>query len=350
MLEQTKNYFRLVAEGRENRKLSKIFFPVLILASWIYGGINRTVRFCYEKNILKRRRFPFPVISVGNLTWGGTGKTPLVEYLAHYVSRQRRTPLVLTRGYSHDEASQFKRHLPRALVGVGRNRVAVAEEMMQKHHIDVAILDDGLQHWPIVRDLEIVTVSALNPFGNEKLIPHGILREPLNILTKVQIVVITHVNLVTADRLQELRERISQLAPQACLVESYLEPLFFYRPSKKKRVPLNRLQQTCVTTFSGVGAPRSFQLLLMRLQIKPMRNFEYPDHHVFRAEELREIKAVSEAAGFKQIITTEKDFYRTPDLIANILDPLILAVRLRILRGEEYLTEYLLKALGVTRR
>jgi tetraacyldisaccharide-1-P 4'-kinase len=104
-----------------------------------------------------------------------------------------------------------------------------------------------------------------------------------------------------------------------------------------------------VATFSGVGTPRSFQLLLANSLIKPVRNFEFEDHHIFTENELRDIKRVSEAASADEIITTEKDFYRSPELITRVLNPLILAARLRISVGEEVLTERLFRLLGVTR-
>jgi len=349
MLRSVRNYFRLMAEDKQNGVLSYVFCPFLELSGWVYGKAVAFLRFSYEKKMLPRRRLPFPVVSVGNLTWGGTGKTPLVEYLARKVSERHRSPLVLTRGYSHDEVEQLKHHLPRAIVGAGKNRWRVAQEMKRKHRIDLAILDDGFQHWPIERDIEIVVINALNPFGNGKLIPRGILREPVSILKKAVIVVLQNVNLAKREDVQALKEKINKIAPKIFLVESYFEPLFFYRARKRSRVSIERLRHRRVTTFSGLGTPRSFQLLLSRCQMKPVRNFEFGDHHKFTEKEMKEIKRVSESASVDEIITTEKDFYRCPELIAKVLDPLVLAARLRIASGEEILTDRLFRLLGVTR-
>ena len=349
MLNFLRNYFRLLAEGRENGMMSHAFHPVLTVAGQVYGAAVGMVRSLYEKKVLPRKRLPFPVISVGNLTWGGTGKTPFVEYLARKIGEQHRTPLLLTRGYSHDEVEQFRHHLPRAVIGVGRDRAAVAEKLTKERRVDVAILDDGLQHWPIERDIEVITLNALNPFGNGQLIPRGILREPVSTLKKAAIIAIAHVNLVKPEELTKLREKIRQVAPSAFLVETYLEPLFFYRAKKRSRLSIDRLKNQRVATFSGVGAPRSFQLLLSRLHLKPVRNFEFADHHMFSETDLKEIKQVSQSGEVDEVITTEKDFYRSRDAIANILDPLVLAVRLRISAGEDVLTERLFRLLGVTR-
>ncbi len=349
MLKATRNYFRLLAEDKQQDMFSKALYPVLELGGWFYGKGVETMRFCYEKGMLRRKRLPFPVVSVGNLTWGGTGKTPLVEYLARKISERHRSPLVLTRGYSHDEVEQIKHHLPRVTVGVGKDRWRIANNMKQQHRIDVAILDDGFQHWPIERDVEIVVINALNPFGNEKLIPRGILREPVSILKKAAIVVLSHVNLADPKRVEELKKKISQAAPQALFAESYLEPLFFYRARKRVRVPLQRLKDKRVTTFSGIGTPRSFQILLSKCLMKPVRNFEFEDHHQYTEGDFQEIRRVSDLAGVDEIVTTEKDFYRSQDLISKTLNPLVLATRLRIASGEDILTDRLFRLLGVTK-
>jgi tetraacyldisaccharide 4'-kinase len=345
-----RNYFRRLAEGNEKGFWSRIWVPVLDLASVVYGLTVSLTRSLYENGTLKREKLPFPVVSVGNLSWGGTGKTPLVEYLSRRASERGMTPLVLTRGYSHDEVEQMKRQLPRAVIGVGKHRVQVARKMAKEFPVKLAVLDDGLQHFPIERDLEIITINALNPFGNGKLIPRGILREPLTILGKAHLIVITHVNLIDPKQLQELKTRIGQAAPKAALVEAFLEPLFFYRAKKRMRVPIERLQNQRVTTFAGIGMPRSFQVLLLRSQIKPVRNFEFPDHHQFSAFELKEVKRVSESASVDEIVTTEKDYCRNSKLIADILNPLILATRLRITSGENILMSKLSALMGGPQR
>ena len=346
MANSTRNYFRRLAEGYEDGPLSKVLSPVLEMAGGAYGCGVGTLRGLYEKKILKSTQLPFPVISVGNVTWGGTGKTPFVEYLARRIGETGKTALILTRGYSHDEVEQMRAHLPKAVIGIGANRISVAREISAKQKIDVAILDDGLQHWPVHRDMEIVLVNALNPFGNYKLIPRGILREPLSVLGKASLVVISHANLVPPKQLTELKDEIRKYAPKAQLVESYLDPLFFYRARKKARVPLVKLENQRVTTFSGVGMPRSFQLLLTRHHIRPIRNFEFTGHHVFSKQELQEIKSVSDSASATEIITTEKDFYRAPEMISDVINPLVLAAKLRISSGEDVLNRKIFELTG----
>ncbi len=342
-----KNYFRLMAEDQGVGISTQVWKPVLNGASWLYRIGVFFLRSLYQQGIFPRRRLPFPVISVGNLTWGGTGKTPLVEYLARRVIERGKTPLILTRGYSHDEVEQFRSHLPRARLGVGKERYQVARGMSRNERIHVAILDDGFQHWKIMRDIEILTINALNPFGNRKLFPRGILREPPEALRRASVIVLSHVNLVDPKELEKLRQEIRRYAPQAFITESFFEPLFFFRARQRNRISLDRLGNRRVATFTAVANPRSFQLLLTRNGIRPARNFEFCDHHVFTEKELEEIREVSQKSEVDEIVTSEKDFYRSPKIISEILNPLVLVARLQISAGEEILNDRIFRLLGV---
>lgn len=347
-MDNLKNYFRLLAEDKSADALSRFLYPLLEVAAWLYGHAVSLSRSFYGKKILRCHRLPFPVISVGNLTWGGTGKTPFVEYLARKICAHRRVPLILTRGYSHDEVESLRHHLPTAILGVGKNRAQVAAQILsEKKHVDVAILDDGFQHAALERDADIVAVNSLNPFGNEKLIPRGILREPLTALRRAMIVMLTHVNLAPEETLKKIKERVAAVAPQAQIIETFMEPLFLYRAKTKARIFLDKMAGKRVTTFAAVGTPRSFQLVLQRAQMKTVRNFEFLDHHEYTEKELEQIKQVSQSASAEEIITTEKDFFRSRELISRVLNPLVLAARLRIVSGEEILTDRLFRLLGV---
>ncbi|HTL48233.1 MAG TPA: tetraacyldisaccharide 4'-kinase [Verrucomicrobiae bacterium] len=348
MSARIRNFVRLLTEDKIRGPFSGILYSLASFFSGLYAYAAGVRKNFFDQKVWKSEKLPFPVISVGNLTWGGSGKTPLVEYLAYRINELQKRALVLTRGYSHDEIVQYKEHLPHVLIGVGKNRVQTAQKILQQHKVDLGILDDGFQHWPIERDIDVVTVNSLNPFGNELLIPRGPLREPIVALKRAHIVVLTHVNLVKPEELDALRLRVKELAPEAAVVESFLEPLFFYRGQKKQRIPLERLQNQKVTTFSGVGVPRSFQLILAQRQIRAVRNFEFTDHYRFTRRDLEEVKYVSEAAASQEIITTEKDFYRAPDMIAKVLNPLVLATRLRIASGEDILTGALSRLLGAS--
>lgn len=348
MSKSIRNYFLRLAQGENHEPGARLLTPLLELASCGYGAVSNFTRGLYEAKILPRQKLAFPVVSVGNLTWGGTGKTPFVEYLATRVGDFGKTPLVLTRGYNHDEVRQLERHLPRAVIGVGKDRAATAKKISRDRAINLAILDDGFQHWPLERDLELVMINAVNPFGNGKLLPRGILRESQAALRRAHFIVISYSNLVPKQTLAQLKEKVQGIAPQAAFLETRLDPLFFYRTKNRARVGPEKLRDKRVTTFSGLAAPRTFQLLLSEMQIKPVRNFEFADHHPYSVQDLDEIKEVSQAAFADEIVTTEKDYYRTPEMITERINPLVLAVRLAILSGEEALKGRLCQLLGIT--
>lgn len=348
MRNSMRTYFRLLAENRQKGFLANALCPVAAGASLLYGFGSGILQNLYRAGILPRRKIALPVISVGNITWGGAGKTPFVEYLARKIVESHKVPMILSRGYDMDEVEQMKHHLPQAIIAVGADRFRAAEEALKTRKADIVLLDDGMQHWPLERDLDVAVINSLNPFGNGHLIPRGILREPVQALNRASLIILTHINLIAPAELTQLKEKLARIAPHASICEAYLEPLFFYRASKRKRVSLDRLQNQRVATFSGVGTPRSFQLLLSRCSIRPTRNFEFSDHHHFTDIELAEVKRVSESASVEEIITTEKDFYRSPDKITQILNPLVLATRLRIASGEEHVTDKIQKLLGVS--
>lgn len=347
-MDSLKNYFRLLAEDKRNDAFSSLLYPLLTLAAWFYEVGTRIFRWLYENKLLVRKHLSVPVVSVGNLVWGGAGKTPFVEYLVRRICAYRKVPLILTRGYSHDEVEELQHHLPMVILGVGKDRYKVAERVkVEKKHFDIAILDDGLQHVALNRDADVIVVNSLNPFGNGKLIPRGILREPLSVFGKATIVVLTHVNLVGEEELRKIKETIIFWAPKARFVETLMEPLFLYRAKNKARISIEKMAGKRIATFAAVGTPRSFQLLLQRFRIKTVRNFEFLDHHPYTQKDLEKIKQVSQSANTEDVVTTEKDFYRSREMITRVLNPLVLAARLKVVSGEEILTDGLFRLLGV---
>ncbi len=337
-----RNYFRLLAEDQPYASRWAWFWkPVLKLASVFYLVGLRFHCFLYEIGVLKQHRFNCPVISVGNMTWGGTGKTPLVEYIARFYINCRKTPLILARGYGQDENKLLAHQLPDAQFGIGEDRVQAAKRVLAARSVDAIILDDGFQHWRIKRDLDVVVMNAINPFGNFSLIPRGILREPSESLKRASIVVLTDVNLTPRKDLENLKVQIRTIAPKMEFVEAYREALYFYRPGSRERIQVDRLQGERVTSFSGIGTPRSFQMLLNQLGLKTIRNFEFSDHHRFTEAELKEIVSAKESSESEEIITTEKDFFRCEEAMKKIVKPLVLKVRLHLTTGEGLLHQYL---------
>ena len=340
---KTRNHFRLIAEGHPSAgKWVFLLRPFLSLGAFIYRIGLSVHRSLYQFGILKQRSFELPVISVGNVVWGGAGKTPLVEHIARFYLNRAKTPLILARGYGEDESKELARKLPEAKFGIGKDRFAAGREALHSGPADVIVLDDGFQHWPLARNLDIVVINVLNPFGNSSLIPRGILREPIASLKRASMIVLNDVNLKPRQELDQLKKTIRQIVgSEIPFVEAYHEPLYFYRPYSRERLAPERLEGERVTSFSGIGMPRSFQMLLNQIGLRTARNFEFCDHHMYTEQELKEIRAMKELSESEEIVTTEKDFFRCEELMNKIFRPLVLKVRLRFTGGEDVLARKL---------
>ncbi|KAK8458510.1 hypothetical protein SEVIR_3G392600v4 [Setaria viridis] len=265
-----------------------------------------------------RRALPVPVVSVGNLTWGGNGKTPMVDFLARSFHRLGISPLLLTRGYAGgDEPKMLRRRLSdtSAKIGVGANRAAVASSMLQKygyiHHsetfhadkklsaisklesskIGVAILDDGMQHWSLLRDVEIVMVNGLAPWGNTHFIPRGPMREPLSALGRADIVVIHNADLASQVQLKAVRSTIEDNAATCSVFYSRLAPSHIFEVKQpSRRLSLNVLNDKIVLCVSAIGCPNAFIHTVKEMGPLKIDRLDFSDHHFFNAHDLEIIQ------------------------------------------------------------
>lgn len=326
---------------------SAIKFPLFIL-SLIYGAIVRILILFYCFN---PRRLRCKVISVGNITLGGTGKTSLVEYIANYVKQQGRKVAILTRGYKRkitsydlgvasyekmgDEPFMLAKKLGDIPVIVDADRIRSAKKAVEDYQVDTVILDDGFQQWRIIKDLEIVTIDSTDPFGNRHLLPRGILREPLSSLRRADILVLTKTNL-NPDTV-DLQDVLSRINPSALIVESIHQPLGFYKinqPDELLNVEI--LKGGTVTLVSGIGEPDSFENLIISLGINIGPAFRFPDHHCYSEKDLKKITEASQNKNVDAVVTTEKDAVRlsqTSDLSCQ-LSVLVLCIGLKITKNE----------------
>jgi len=322
-----------------------IFWPVklfLLLLSFIYGLLARVLILLYG---LKPQRLNCKVISVGNITLGGTGKTPLVEFIAQYLKREGHKVAILTRGYKRktidyrlstidyktmgDEPYMLSKKLEGIPIIVDADRARGAEKAIKDYNADTIILDDGFQQWGIIKDLEIVTIDAANPFGNFHLLPRGILRQPLSTLKKVDLFVLTKTNLgLKQDKPNNF---LSAINPKAQIFESGHKPVSFYGlKNPDELLSINALGNKLVTLVSGIGDPNSFEKLIFNLNIHIGLSFIFPDHHDYTQRDLDKIIAVSKEKGIDTIITTEKDAVRLCDKRDAISEMHILVLRIEL--------------------
>lgn len=309
-------------------------------------GVRRAL---YEWGFLISRELSARVVSVGNLTTGGTGKTPLVVWIARWLQQRNIATAVLTRGYGarppgggdSDETLLFRRLLPKVPLLVGKSRLRLGRQAVERFNTECAILDDGFQHLAIGRDLDIVLVDSLMPFGFERLLPRGLLREPPGCLRRADLLVFTRSDLCPKDDLRALHRRVREICGSRPIVESAHRPVRFYRHLTEESRPLGWVKGRRVFAFSALGNPDAFPRTLQTLGAEVLGHRAFRDHHWYRESELDEIAQAAAEAGADAVVTTEKDAVK----IAAWRDPApplhVLAVEIAFLQGEELLVEAL---------
>lgn len=328
------NYLYNLATDKYNGFIPSCVKFFLFILSLIYGFIVRILIFVYG---FVRFRPDCKVISVGNITLGGTGKTPLVEYIGRYLKTQGHKVAIVSRGYkTGDEPRMLEKNLKNIPVIVDADRKRAIKRALGDYGIDTVILDDGLQQWKIKKDIEIVVIDAANPFGNGQMLPRGILRQPLSTLRCADIFVFSKTGLNPG--IQNAKVFLQRINPAALSAESRHQPLGFYDPAEEEKL-LNpdMLKGKTVTLFSAIGDPGSFEDSISKMGINIGLVFRFPDHHNYLKDDLDRIFKNSKENNIDTIITTEKDAVKLGGLKAPAYGLRVLALRieLRITENEE---------------
>jgi tetraacyldisaccharide 4'-kinase len=297
----------------ENRK-SKI--PSLLPAGLRWAGPLLAAGYGLGSRLhraLSRPRYaPLATLCIGNITVGGTGKTPATEYFARGLALRGRRPAVLLRGYKQqagDEAVELRSALDglRIPMFIGADRRASGAKAREQG-CDVALLDDGFQHWRLARDLDIVLVDATAPFGGFHLVPWGRLREGPEALSRAGVVIITRADMIPAADLSELEKQVAHYAPRAALAKARHRPVALRECVKGGiRLGLELLKETPVFAASGLGNPRAFPRALSGLGAKVLGHSCYPDHFAYTPLELDSMISAAKKAGAKALVVTAKD-------------------------------------------
>lgn len=307
--------------------------PVLTPVALLYGGVLR-LRNAYYDRPGAARRAALPVISVGNITVGGTGKTPLVIELARRLHQSGRRPAVLTRGYkaapgqTADEVLELQDALPDVPVVVNRDRVAGAAAARQEHRADCVLLDDGFQHRRLARDLDMVLIDALDPQGGGQMLPVGRLREPLIGLRRADVFVITRANQITPERLAEITTWLTAYRTHQPVLEARVEPRGVHLPDGTLQPP-EFLHSKRVLAVSGVGNPASFEALVRGLGATATLH-RYPDHHAYTSADATDLLNMLPEAP-ELVVTTRKDWVKLSRVWPAEAPPLVrLDIRLAL--------------------
>lgn len=288
--------------------LSKFWNPVLAAGETVYRAVIRKWDEHY-RNPENRHKVSAKVLSVGNITCGGTGKTPIVMMLARTLAARGKRVAVLTRGYGQDETFELKNGLAGVPILVGRDRVKTAAEAILKTHAEFLILDDGFQHRRLERDCDIVAVNATNPFGNGHLLPAGMLREPVEGLARAGVFVITKAAL-GRQNVNLIRQRLREINPGAQIFESNHEPVRFIDYANNEPVELVAVMGRKIALLTGIEDPASFERILLRLGARVVFAARFDDHHLFTPGEIQSVVRSASELGAEFLVTTAKDYYR----------------------------------------
>jgi len=276
--------------------------------SAVYGAAAKVRAWLYARGWLKQKRLKGTVISVGNITVGGTGKTPMVIWLAEKFLAEGKRVAILSRGYKSaggrsDEIELMKHRLcGKALFGVGKNRYAAARPL-EEQGIEIFLLDDGFQHLPLARDFDIVLIDRLQPLSEEKVLPAGRLREPLSALNRADAVVYTRTDgaKTTVGLIQQLKR--FPIFPASTQVQGFR--LF---GADEKLQSVAEISEGPFFAFCGIGNPEAFFLDLKRWGAKIAGQRAFRDHHRYTPAEMLAIEEAAQRAGASALVTTEKDF------------------------------------------
>jgi tetraacyldisaccharide 4'-kinase len=366
--------FLEIISGRRRGPLASLLRWMLWLlqAPYALAVSHRTRQFDSGKR--KIHKVQVPVISVGNLTTGGTGKTPLVAWLARTLPQlpapdaETRAPVqvvLISRGYGakpglvNDEAMELEKQLPGIPHLQNPDRVAAARQAIEQHHATILLLDDAFQHRRIHRDLDLVLLDALAPWGYGHLLPRGLLREPVSGLRRAQAVGLSRADLIDVAKREVIREQVERLAPEAawfeichrprCLINAAgtTSPLPNKTPEETSHKTSDKIsdhQPVPILAFCGLGNPEGFHRSLEQAGFRILAYQNFPDHHPYDKTDIEQLVAwCSQFPEAKKVICTRKDLVKLSQTALGSVPLEALAIEVEFLRGEA-------EVLGLLRR
>jgi len=358
-----------VVFDRRHGKRAAVFRACMWSASQLFSLIVQLRLWLYQQRILRNHPLGCLVVVVGNLTVGGTGKTPVVEKFARSLAEKGRKVAILSRGYKSraepmwrrwwrtivtggepppprvvsdgqtvlldsdvagDEPYMLAKNLPGVIVLVDKNRVKAGHYAIRKFGCDTLVLDDGFQYLPMKGRLNLLLVDSTNPFGNGHLLPRGILREPIKHIKRASYIFLTKSN---GQRDPELEDLIRRHKPEADIIECAHQPKYLQDLVTGERRELSHLKGARVGAFSGIAVPESFEGFLRRYGANLIYTRRFLDHHRFSEHELDRICEQVVGANLDYLVTTEKDAVRLEEGRKFPLPIYYLRLEIEILSG-----------------
>ena len=358
-----KEYYLSILSGHQRDFFATLFRLFLTVLTFLYLAVLHTRNALYRYGITKRKTLPAKVISIGNITAGGTGKTPLVEFLARYLRTKKKKIAILSRGYGgrvpstsecvksaedgkcnnqndvNDEYLILRENLEGIPILLGKDRLYNGEKAIFNYGSECLILDDGFQHIKLKRDLDIVVIDALNPFAGEYLIPRGFLREPLKGLKRADLFVISHCNQINEDRLRTLYTKLQNFNKNIDICESIHEPVHLENISDNSLWNTSWLRGKRIYGLCAIGNPQSFAATLKELGVCLIQFHTYPDHHAYTQAELDNVVAEAKHLGADAIVVTQKDAVKLKNKDIHATNVMSLKIEIRITKGIEFFEE-----------
>ncbi|MFH1395567.1 MAG: tetraacyldisaccharide 4'-kinase [Candidatus Omnitrophota bacterium] len=301
---------------------------VLRVLSWIYYAAVKFVDKSYKAGIRRQIKINVPVISVGNITLGGTGKTPFAIFLAEYCQLKGRNPAILIRGYGKDENRMLADELADVSIFTGQDRVKTAAAAVSQKK-DVIILDDGFQHRRIRRDFNILVLDSVSLFGNKALIPRGILREPVSSLKRADAFVLTKADMIDETRQNAVKGMLTSDFPNIPVALVCHRPLSFTDVTGAS-YPVEIVNGLRIAVFSGIGDPDYFAFLLKKQGAVIAFRRDYPDHYQYTQKDVDKIYSEICDKKVQKVIVTAKDYVKLKSLDLSYLEDKVFILKIGI--------------------
>ncbi|MEI6892617.1 MAG: tetraacyldisaccharide 4'-kinase [Pontiella sp.] len=375
--EQLETYLLSVIDGTLKGKWPALLRVIMKILSWVFAVIVQVRILLYKHRIIRGNTLGCQVISVGNLTVGGTGKTPVVEVFARNLQQQGRKVAILSRGYKSkeksfrekmiqrittgkietpprvvsdgkrllldswtagDEPYMLASNLPKVAVVVDKDRVKAGKYAIKELGCDTLILDDGFQYLKVGHRLDIVLVDRTNPFGHGHLLPRGLLREPMRNIKRAGFIFITKCG---DEGEPELKAKLRQLNPVAEISECRHAAKYLKEVFGDETYPLEKLKGMKIAAVSAIAVPESFENALKDFGAELVYTRRFADHHRFSQQEIINTINLSIQRGAEAILTTEKDAVRFPFVDRRDIPVIYLRVEIEMLSGEDEFMDWI---------
>jgi len=380
MLNNIKKKIENIMTGKGGSNFSSVEF-LLFIISLSYGGLVKLRSAAYQKGIIKSKKLPCKVISIGNITVGGTGKTPMTIYMAELVQRLGYDVVVISRGYkgelekiggivsngkkvlmgpekAGDEPFMLAARLKNISVIVGKNRFEAGMQAVKKFNPDVIVLDDAFQHLKLKRDIDLVLLDSNSPFGNLNLLPRGILREPVSVLLRADALIMTRSGRASETEMKKSLTGLKEFTRSKPVFKTSHAP-YAYIVKKGKHIPFesistssflydfNFLKDRRVFAFAGIARNDDFihTVKSFKCDIADFLGFE--DHHQYSKDDLEKILRLAEKENVEFLITTEKDYARIAHRVKWPVDLLVAGVEISFGNDDKVFNDFIKERLNM---